>query len=457
MTFFTWLKSLFLSCWLKSVVEILCVSASIPAPNGETSVLEHAGCWFAPAMVKILKYVSETGALPAEIAENPKYAAMLGSILEVVPDIGALLKYDVISSFENTYYNKRRVKRPVHFVRKDGVKASVYTVFADYFNEVYSRMAEHHRAADIETLVKSFNAAMRKKFPERSPKMVWYDRTYEQLLTMHLAADFLSCIGLLASSTEKRTIYDIEKEIDVLHDARTRGGVLGWTQTTFDGVHLGFVTEGDKQFMEEALGPKGLCVVGPDNGTLLVFDHRVVDVVSFENPHGIRVGETEKPDLRNETFTAIVRINGVDGYVGVIGTHFKSASKPEEEAIQAEETVNFTNFLRGWIQANNLTKVMYFGDFNIPGGISIDLGLDEWRHERTVPANEANKTRVPHTYQVDKLEKSKKVNYDQGGVLACDQTTHLEMGEIRGNEMIPNKVHRSDHPVLKWTCLFDRT
>jgi hypothetical protein len=456
MTFFTWLKSLFLSCWLRSVVEILCVSASIPAPNGETSVLEYAGYEFAPAMVKILKVLSETGALPAEIAGNREYAAMFRSILELVPNIGALLKYGVISSFENTYYNKRGVKRPVHSVCKEGVKASDYTVFVDFFNEVHSRMAVHHQASDIETLVKSFNAAMRKKFPEHSPKMVWHDRTYEQLLTMHLAADFLSCIGLLASSTEKRTIYDIESEIDDFHDARTREGVLGWTQTTFDGVHLGFVTEGDKQFMEEALGPKGLCVIGPDNGTLLVFDPEVVDVVSFENPHGIRVGETEKPVLRNETLAAIVRINGV-GKVGVIGTHFKSGTNAEEQAIQAEETVNFINFLRHWIQANNLTKVMYFGDFNIPGGISIDLGLDEWRHERTVPANEANKTRVPHTYQVDKLETSKKVDYDQGGVLTCDQTTHLEMGEIRGNEMIPNRVHRSDHPVLRWTTRFART
>ncbi len=454
MTFFTWLKSLFLSCWLRSVVEILCASASIPSPNGETSVLEYAGCEFAPAMVKILKIVSETGALPAEIEGNLEYAAMFRSILELVPDIGALLNYGVISSFENTYYNKRGVKRPVHFVCKEGVKASTHKVFAAYFKEVYHRMAEHHQAADIETLVKSFNAAMRKKFPERSPKMVWHDCTYEQLLTMHLAADFLSCIGLLASSTEKRTIYDIEKEIDVLHDARTRGGVLGWTQTTFDGVHLGFVTEGDKQFIDEALGPKGLRVFGPDNGTLLVFDPEVVDVVSFENPHGIRVGEAEKPVLRNETLAAIVRINCVDGNVGVIGTHFKSGTNAEEQAIQAEETVNFINFLCRWIQANNLTKVMYFGDFNIPGGISIDLGLDEWRHERTMPANEANKTRVPHTYQVDKLETSKKVDYDQGGVLTCDQTTHLEMGEIRGNKTIPNKDHCSDHPVLKWKVNF---
>ncbi len=434
-----------------SGIALKCASASIPAPGGETSVLEYAGCEFAHAMVAILKVVSKTGALPAEIAGNLEYAAMFRSILEVVPDIGALLKNGVISSFENTYYNKRGVKRPEHFFDKEGVKASTHKVFAAYFEEVYHRMAVHHQAADIETLVKSFNAAMRKKFPEGNPKMVWHDRTYEQLLTMHLAADFLSCIGLLASCTEERTIDDIEREIDALHDTRTREGVLGWTQDIFNGVHIGYVSEGDKQFIVEAVRPNGQKVIGADNGTLLIFDPEVVDVVSFENPHGIRVGEAEKPVLRNETLAAIVRINGVDGNVGIIGTHFKSGTKPEEKAIQAEETVNFTNFLRLWIQANNLTKVMYFGDFNIPRGIAIELGLDEWRHERTEPANEANKTRGPHTYQVDKLGEPKKVDYDQGGVLTCDQTTHLEMGEILGNATIPNRVHASDHPVLKWT------
>ncbi len=434
----------------KLKVSLKCVSASIPAPGGATSILEYGGPGFAPAMETILRAVTKTGALPTEVGANPVFAAMFASILEVVPDIGQWLGNGVISSWENSFCNKRGVKRPVHFFVKEGVRASVHQTFNAFYAEVYERMTEHHAAEDLPELVRTFNAYMRKKFPEGNPKMVWYDRTYEQLLAAHLAADFLSFIGLLASETEERNIHAIEAEMDQLHDARTKEEIVGWTRRTFKDVHIGFITEGDKPFVEEALDGTGLSVVGHNNGSMLVIDPSTVSIVAVREVEGIRVGEDVKPELRNETFAAVLQINGVEGNFGVVCTHFKSGTSPEEQATQAKETVKFTNFLRDWVRTENLRGVIYFGDFNIPGGIVLDLGLEGWRHERTIPADEAVKRRGPHTYQVSKLGEPKKVDYDQGGVCTSDAETHLEMEAILGNGVIPTREHRSDHPVLKW-------